>query len=89
VSFDFRGYDRWITSGRYSKSLGVVTCPDCEEQTPVTAETEYGTTEWTPEACAQCGREFTGDEKWADDEPPEPDYPPDDYEEYGRFEPWA
>lgn len=71
--------DRWITGGRYSKSMGLVTCPDCEEQTRVTSETEYGATEWSPAECSTCKREFTGDERWQDDEPPEPDYPdPDD-----------
>lgn len=61
--------DRWITGGRYSRVLIVVTCPACEEQTPVEAETEYGVTTWSPEECRACGREFDGDETWADDEP--------------------
>lgn len=65
-----RGLDAWITGGRYSKALGLVMCPDCGEQTPVTSETEYGATTWEPEECA-CGHEFTGEEAWEDDEPPD------------------
>jgi hypothetical protein len=68
-----RGLDAWITGGRYNASQGLVTCPSCEEQTAVTAETEYGATTWTPEECKHCGAAFSGDEPWEDDEPPEPD----------------
>jgi hypothetical protein len=66
-----RGLDAWITSGRYSKDLIVVTCPTCETDTPVVAETEYGATEWSPGECSKCGRSFEGDEQWVEDEPPE------------------
>jgi ribosomal protein S27E len=73
-------YDRWATGGRYSTDRLWVECPDCEERTAVLAETEYGTTTWTPEECKTCGRAFLGDERWEDDEPPEPDDDPDDYD---------
>lgn len=61
--------DNWITGGRYSKSHGYVMCPDCEETTSVTVETEYGASTWEPEECKHCGREFTEDDEWQDDEP--------------------
>ena len=61
--------DRYITGGRYSRSLILVTCPACETQTPVEVETEYGVTTWNPVECRKCGREFTGQEEWEDDEP--------------------
>lgn len=77
-----RGLDAWITGGRYSKSVGQVTCP-CGEVTTVVTETEYGATEWDVNEC-KCGREFTGDEPWADAEPPEPDYP--DYDDDERWD---
>jgi hypothetical protein len=83
-----RGLDAWITGGRYSRTDALVTCPECDEQTPVVMETEYGATEWSRDACGSCGREFTGDERWEDDEPPEPE-PPDDWDECPRFYPWV
>lgn len=75
---EFRGYDAWKTSGRYSRSLGRVTCPACKEDVAVSAETEYGLTEWSPAECPKCGYEFTGEEPWEDDEPPEPPMPWED-----------
>jgi len=68
--------DRWITGGRYSSCAMQVTCPACGEETFVVSETEYGSTEWNPAECGNkaCGREFTGDEDWREDEPPEPEY---------------
>ena len=68
-----RGLDAWITSGRYSSSLLLVTCSACGDETTVTAETEYGATTWTPEECRHCGHAFDGDEDWREDEPPDPD----------------
>lgn len=84
---DPNALDRWITDGRFREEALVVLCPDCEETTNVSATTEYGATEWDPAECGSCKREFTGDEQWHEDEPPEPDY--DDREDYGRLEPWA
>lgn len=82
------GYDAWATGGRYRRELIAVRCDECDEWTPVTADTEYGATEWTPDECCRCGAPFTGDEDWHDDEPPDPE-PDDRGEEYGRFHPWA
>ena len=78
--------DRFITNGRFQVEAFVVTCPDCEEQTRVTATSEYGGTEWEPAECSSCKRAFTGDEEWGIDEPPEPE---PDWDEYGRLEPWS
>ena len=64
--------DAWITSGRYSKCEMLVTCPECEETTAVTSETEYGMTSWEPAECAHCSRQFTGSEDWCEDEGPDP-----------------
>lgn len=64
-----RGLDAWITSGRYSKAQGWVTCRKCGEETCVISETEYGTSWWSPEECPKCGTTFEGDEPWQDDEP--------------------
>lgn len=75
--------DRWITGGRYSKAIGLVECPECEETTQVFTETEYGATTWEPEVCSTtgCNHEFTGQEPWHDAEPPEPDHhEPEDYD---------
>lgn len=66
------GYDAWATGGRYSAAPMRVECSACGEWTPVVAETEYGATTWTPEECSNCGEPFDGDERWEDDEPPEP-----------------
>ena len=66
-----RNLDAHITSSRYSRAFGLVTCPDCRIGTNVVAETEYGGTTWEPGECRVCGREFSGDEKWLDDEPDE------------------
>lgn len=66
------GYDAWRTGGDYSKQLLVVLCPECDEWTPVKAETEYGSTYWTPEECKHCDHSFTGDETWESDEGPDP-----------------
>lgn len=66
-----RGLDAWITGGRYSSCPMIVTCDVCGECTPVTAETEYGVTTWSPEECKACGVEFAGDEDWTDDEGPD------------------
>ena len=68
-----RGLDAWITSGRYSTQWLIVTCP-CGDESEVKAETDYGATTWTPGGCAGCGRAFTGDEPWYDDEPPEAEF---------------
>ena len=64
-----RGLDAWILSPRYSKEQFVVECPQCQTETPVTSETEYGMTEWSPAECPKCGREFNGGEPTRDDEP--------------------
>jgi len=74
-----RGLDAWITGGRYSSSAIRVTCPECEHETPVHTETEYGQTTWMPEECEKCHREFQGDETSETDEGP--DYEPDDWRE--------
>ena len=67
------GYDAWATGGRYSRELLVALCPECEEWSPVTAESEYGATTWTPEECPRCGAEWPEDARTELDEPPEPD----------------
>jgi hypothetical protein len=76
--------DEWITGGRYEKQLLLVECPGCDVSVPVTAESEYGSTYWTPEECPDCGHVFTGEEPHGLDEGPDP-YdrydPDDDYEE--------
>lgn len=64
--------DAWITSGRYSKDFLIVDCPECDEATPVTAETEYGSTTWEPMECKWCGHEFDGTENNYLDEGPDP-----------------
>jgi ssDNA-binding Zn-finger/Zn-ribbon topoisomerase 1 len=56
------GYDAWKTSGRYSRGESYVTCPNCDTETLVFTETEYGYTSWTPEECPACLREFDGGE---------------------------
>jgi hypothetical protein len=84
TDLDRDALDRYITGGRYRKEHGDVQCGECEEWTPVTAETDYGATEWSPAECKHCGHEFTGEERWEDPEPPERDH----HEESGRFEPW-
>ena len=61
--------DRYITSGRYSESLMLVTCSHCGDTTRVAAETEYGATTWSPEECGKCKEPFEGDETWIEDEP--------------------
>lgn len=63
-----RGLDAWITSGRYSEELLLVTC-ECGEQTRVVATTEYGMSEWEPGECVKCGKEFPEDATWETDEP--------------------
>jgi hypothetical protein len=75
--------DRYITGGRYSAAAGLVTCP-CGEQVAVEAETEYGTTTWSPEECPKCGRAFDGDEPWVDDEGPQPFDTHEEREDYYR-----
>lgn len=72
---DSNALDRWITGGRYSSKALVVECPACGEETPVDAETDYGATEYRPEAC-KCGRAFDGSEAQYPDEPD-----PDRYED--------
>jgi hypothetical protein len=64
-----RGLDAWITSGRYSKETILVRCRHCDEETMVEAETEYGATEWSVEACEHCKKEFTGDEEYSGYDP--------------------
>jgi transcription elongation factor Elf1 len=64
--------DAWITGGRYTKDLLLVTCPGCEEDTPVTCETEYGMSTWEPMECKWCGRDFDGTEHFETDEGPDP-----------------
>jgi len=78
---DPNALDRYITDGRYSKSVGEVTCNACGETTTVTAETEYGATTWEPEECGRCGNEFT-DEEMVEAEDPRMEYDPsvDDFE---------
>lgn len=71
MGLDRNALDRWITGGRYSAAPGWVTCKSCNERSAVLAETEYGATTWSPEECPKCGAEFSGDETWEDDEPPE------------------
>ncbi len=73
-SLDPNALDRYITGGRFRSETLVVACPDCEQTTVVTAETEYGMTEWLPAECGSCGRSFDGSEHYEDDEPPEPDH---------------
>lgn len=68
--------DRWITDGRYSSTVALITCPDCEEQTMVTIESEYGGSTWDPGEC-KCGREFNGEEPF-EDGAPEAEYDPMD-----------
>lgn len=68
------GYDAWATGGRYVKSLILVHCEECDQATPVVAETEYGAETWTPDECRHCGATFPDDAEWVDDEPPEPDH---------------
>ncbi len=63
------GYDAWATGGRYDKQLLRATCTHCGEQNPVTAETEYGATTWTPEECPECHKPWGEDAPWEDDEP--------------------
>jgi hypothetical protein len=53
--------DSWITSGRYSKEYLLVTCSNCDENSIVECETEYGASWWTPEECKYCGEEFNLD----------------------------
>lgn len=81
-----RDLDRWITDGRYSKSVGYVICPACEESTDVIIETEYGATEWSTDNCKHCGAPFPENIDWYD---AEPDPPYDTIEEmedyYGRL----
>ena len=72
------GYDAWATGGRYSKDLIRAHCDECEEWTPVTAESEYGAETWTPDECKYCGAPFGADAVTEPDEPPEP---PDRWEE--------
>lgn len=69
--------DRHIAGGHYSRSLILVTCGKCGAETPVTEESEYGMNSWTPMECGnkKCGADFDGDEKWVDDEGPEPNHP--------------
>lgn len=85
MSLDRDALDRHITGGRYRKQPIRVECGECGEWTSVLAETEYGTTEWTPDECSSCHAEFTSESKWEDDEPPEPDYPDPDLDFDG---PW-
>lgn len=68
---DPNALDRWITGGRYSRELIVVECSKCHGDTPVSAETEYGSTYWTPEECRYCDTPFTGEEAWELDGPDE------------------
>lgn len=68
TSLDLNALDRWITGGRYSKALIRAYCEECEEWSPVTAESEYGATYWTPEECPTCGSEWSQDATWDYDE---------------------
>lgn len=54
--------DDYITSGRYRADVFNVVCSVCDLETTVTAETEFGATEWVPDECANCGEVFKGDE---------------------------
>jgi hypothetical protein len=81
-----RGLDAWITSGWYSKDLLRVRCEKCDEWIPVTSETEYGTSEWTPSECPKCRTEFDADTAWEQDEPPDPE--PDDFPGGDPDGPW-
>ena len=53
-----RDLDSYITGGRYHSEYLIVTCSECEEHTIVLAETEYGSTWWTPEECKYCHEYF-------------------------------
>ena len=64
------GYDNWATGGRYHSAPIIVWCAECEEWTRVTAETDYGATDWDKDACDHCKAPFPDDAKWEDDEPP-------------------
>ena len=61
---DAEALDRWITGGRYASTTIQVWCqnPECEtydvEQIEVFAQSEYGTTWWTPDECPRCGGEL-------------------------------
>lgn len=79
--------DRHITDGRYSVEELRVLCADCDEWTPVTATTDYGATEWSRDTCSHCGVEFPEDTVTEINEPEPPDR--DDWDDRGRFEPWA
>lgn len=59
--------DRWITGGHYRKSYIIIVCPNCEIETPVVCEVEYGTTVWSVERCPRCYRPYGGDEQWFED----------------------
>lgn len=56
--------DNWITGGRYNSTRIQVWCQNAEcdtydeEPIEVFAQTEYGTTWWTPDECPVCGGEL-------------------------------
>ena len=56
--------DNWITGGRYNSTRIQVWCQNSEcdtydeEPIEVFAQTEYGTTWWTPDECPVCGGEL-------------------------------
>ena len=78
MELDRNALDRWITDSRCREEPLIVTCSACKEETPVKQISEYGVTDWEPCECRVCRREFGGDEDWREDEPPEPDYPPEE-----------
>lgn len=65
--------DRYITGGRYSKTLADFKCPveECGETWEGEVEEEYGAATFAPhEQCPKCGADLDYD-NWTEVEPPE------------------
>lgn len=64
MTLDPDSLDAWITGGRYDKQELEAWCvnPECamfnDKPVFVLAESEYGTTWWTPDECPVCGGEL-------------------------------
>jgi len=71
---ELKGLDAWITSGRYSFEYLLATCSNCDANTVVKANNEYGSIWWEPEECSNCGYEFDSNTKYEEHYDPKEDY---------------
>ena len=79
-------HDRYLAN--HDRRPVIVTCGVCSLDWPDTFEEEYGAG-WLVihEECPECGA--SGEDLRIADDEWEPDYEPEDFDEYGQYEPWV